>query len=74
VRHETFRNVAVGEAFDAIEGSILPSLTMLIEAAATARPGADAAARAEELRVLARELEELTHLFGGLGGSVSRDD
>ena len=74
MRHETFRNVAVGEAFDAIEGSILPSLTMLIEAAATAQPGADAAARAEELRALARELEELTHLFGGLGGSVSRDD
>jgi hypothetical protein len=52
VRHETFKNVALGEAFDAIEGSILPSLTMLIEAAATAQPGADAAARAQELRAI----------------------
>ena len=74
MRHETFKNVAVGEAFDAIEGSILPSLTMLIEAAAAAQPGADAAARADELRVLARELEELTRLFGGLGGSLPADD
>jgi hypothetical protein len=71
VRHETFKNVAVGEAFDAIEGSILPSLTMLIEAAAAAQPGADATARADELRVLARELEQLTWL---LGGSTAADD
>jgi hypothetical protein len=75
VRHETFKNVAIGEAFDAIEGNILPSLTMLIEAAAAAQPGADAAARAQELRALARQLEELTRLFGGPGGgSVPRDD
>ena len=76
MRHETFKNVALGEAFDAIEGNILPSLTMLIEAAETAQPGADAAARAQELRALARQLEELTRLFGGPGGggSFSRDD
>ena len=63
MRHETFKHVAVGEAFEAIEGSILPSLTMLIESAAAAQPGDDAASRADELRALARQLESLTALF-----------
>ena len=63
MRHETFRDAAIGEAFDAIEGSILPSLTLLIEAAAAAEPGTDAAAKADELRALARQLEALTALM-----------
>jgi len=74
VRHETFRDAAVGEAFEAIEGSVLPSLTLLLESAAAARPGMDADARARELRLLARQLEELTELFGGLRDSVPGDD
>jgi hypothetical protein len=64
VKHETFKNVALGEAFEVIEGSILPSLTMLIEAASVAEPGIDADARADELRALARQLESLSMLFG----------
>jgi hypothetical protein len=63
VKHQDFRNAAVGEAFEAIEGSILPSLTLLIEAAAAAEPGIDAAGRADELRALARQLEALTALI-----------
>jgi hypothetical protein len=30
MKHQDFRNVAVGEAFEAIEGCVLPSLTLLI--------------------------------------------
>lgn len=63
MRHETFKDVAVGEAFEAIEATILPSLTMLIEQASCARPGVDAERHAEELRALARQLETLTELF-----------
>lgn len=63
MKHETFRQVAIGDAFEAIESSILPSLTMLIEQAAVAEPGVDAEAKAEELRALARQLESLTLLL-----------
>jgi hypothetical protein len=63
VKHETFKDAAVGEAFEALESSILPSLTMMIESAAAAQPGVDAKARAEELRALARQLESLTALL-----------
>jgi len=63
VKHETFKHVAVDQAFTAIEGSVLPSLTLLIERAAAAQPGLDAEASAEELRALARQLEALTLLF-----------
>ena len=52
------------EAFDRIEETILPSITMmldtLIDAASLARPGADGEAFAAELRTLALQLEELT--------------
>lgn len=65
MKHETFRNVALGEAFDAIEDSILPSLTSLIETAAAAEPGSDAAAHADELRLLASQLDQLRRLFEG---------
>lgn len=67
MKHEDFRqdlrDAAIGEAFDVIEGRILPSLTLLIESASVAQPGADAAIRADELRALARELELLTTLM-----------
>jgi len=74
MRHETFKHVAVGEAFEAIEGSILPSLTMLIESAAVAQPGDDAVSRADELRALARQLESLTALFAPNSGQDSAQD
>ena len=63
MRHETFKDAAVADAFDAIEGSILPSLTMLVERATGAERGMDAAARADELRALAEQLEALTSLL-----------
>ena len=62
MKHQDFRGAAIAEAFDAIEASILPSLTRLIDSAADAEPGIDAAARADELRTLARELGVLTSL------------
>lgn len=65
MKHEDFRqdlrDAAIGEAFEMIEGRILPSLTLLIESAAADAPGAGA--RAEELRALAAELELLTALL-----------
>jgi hypothetical protein len=73
VRHETFKDEAVGEAFQVLEGSVLPSLTLLLESAAAAQPGMDAQAKADELRLLAAQLEELTRLFGDLGGSGPGD-
>ena len=52
------------EAFDRIEETILPSLSMvldtLLEAAALARPGHDAEVYAAELRTIGCELESLT--------------
>lgn len=73
MRHETFKDVAIGEAFQVIEGSVLPSLTLLLESAAAAQPGVDAEAKAHELRLLASQLEELTRLFCDLGDSAPRD-
>jgi hypothetical protein len=55
---------ALDEAFERIEETILPSLSMmldsLIDAASLARPGVDAEAYAAELRGMALELEALT--------------
>jgi hypothetical protein len=52
------------EAFERIEETILPSLSMmldtLLDAAALARPGHDAEVYAAELRTLGCELEALT--------------
>jgi hypothetical protein len=52
------------EAFERIEESILPSLSMmldtLLEAATLARPGHDGEVFAAELRTLALQLEALT--------------
>ena len=52
------------EAFDRIEETILPTLSMmldtLLEAASLARPGGDAETYAAELRTIGYQLEELT--------------
>jgi hypothetical protein len=52
------------EAFDRIEETILPSISMmldtLLDASALARPGMDAQVYAAELRTIALQLEELT--------------
>ena len=52
------------EAFERIEETILPSLSLmldtLLDAAALARPGHDAEVFAAELRTLGFQLEELT--------------
>ena len=58
------RQLALDEAFERIEASILPSLSLvldsLLDAAALARPGADAEIFAAELRTIGAELESLT--------------
>jgi hypothetical protein len=52
------------EAFDRIEETILPSISLmldtLLDAAALARPGLDGEAYAAELRTIALQLEALT--------------
>jgi hypothetical protein len=52
------------EAFDRIEETILPSISMmldtLLDAASLARPGFDGEVYATELRTIALQLEELT--------------
>lgn len=52
------------EAFDRIEETILPSISMmldsLLEAASAARPGADSDVFAAELRTIGLQLEALT--------------
>lgn len=65
MKHQDFRGAAIGEAFETIEGVILPSLTHLIDTAAGAQPGMDAEVKAGELRDLARQLDELRALFEG---------
>lgn len=60
MKHQDFRQIAVDCALEAIEGSVLPSLTRLIDTAADAHPGTDAEASAAELRALARQLDDLT--------------
>jgi hypothetical protein len=55
---------SLDQAFDRIEETILPSLSMmldtLLEAAALARPGVDADIYAAELRTIGLQLEDLT--------------
>lgn len=55
------------EALDAIEEAILPNLSLLLDgaldAAALARPGADAEAHAAELRRIASQIGQLTNLL-----------
>jgi hypothetical protein len=56
--------IGLDEAFDRIEETILPSISMmldtLLDAAALARPGIDGEAYAAELRTIALQLEALT--------------
>ena len=63
MKHETFRDAAIYQAFDVIEGRVLPSLAFLIDRASGAEPGVDAAARASDIRRLAAELDDLQALF-----------
>jgi hypothetical protein len=57
-------NRQLHEAFERIEETILPSLSLMLDAmldaAALARPGHDAEVFAAELRTLGFQLEELT--------------
>jgi hypothetical protein len=61
---EPERIEALEAAFDRIEETILPTLSMmldaLLEAASLARPGADADVYAAELRTIGFQLEALT--------------
>lgn len=63
-------------AFEQIEGSILPSLSMLLDtlldSAASARPGIDAKAHAAEIRTLALHLEDLTRQVEAAAPSAVR--
>ena len=58
------QQLGLDEAFDRIEETILPSISMmldtLLDASMLARPGMDAQAYAAELRTIALQLEELT--------------
>ena len=60
MKHQDFRQIAVDAAFEAIEGSVIPSLTRMIDTAASATAGLDAEAKAAELRELADQLASLT--------------
>ena len=61
---KTQQSAGLTEAFDAIEDSILRSLSMmldtLLEASTLAQPGIDAETYATELRTLALQLESVT--------------
>lgn len=59
-----YQRQSLDQAFEQIEETILPAISMmldtLLDAAALARPGVDAAAFSAELRTLALQLESLT--------------
>lgn len=61
--HTDLHNAAVGEAMGAIEDTVLPALTRLIDIASGATPGIDAAAKADALRHLARDIDLLQSLL-----------
>jgi len=67
------------EAFEAIEETILPSISMmldtLLDAATLAQPGVDAEVHASELRTLSVQLEALTRQVEAISTSyVAPDD
>ena len=70
------RQHALDEAFERIEESILPSLSLildsLLDAAALARPGTDADIYAAELRTIGAELESLTREVEALSARQAR--
>jgi hypothetical protein len=61
---------SLNEAFERIEGTILPTISLmldtLLDAASLARPGIDAAAYQAEIRTIALELEGLTRQVEGI--------
>ena len=61
------------EAFEAIEETILPSISMmldtLLDAATLAQPGVDAEVHAAELRTLSVQLEALTRQVGAISAT-----
>jgi hypothetical protein len=70
------RQLVLDEAFERIEESILPSLSLildsLLDAAALARPGVDADIYAAELRTIGAELESLTRQVEALSARQKR--
>lgn len=70
------RQHVLDEAFERIEEEILPSLSFildsLLDAAALARPGADADIYAAELRTIGAELESLTRQVEALSAQQKR--
>jgi hypothetical protein len=70
------RQLALDDAFERIEESILPSLSLvldsLLDAAALARPGADAEIFAAELRTIGAELESLTRQIEAMSAEQKR--
>ena len=68
------RQHVLDEAFERIEESILPSLSLvldsLLDAAALARPGSDAEIYAAELRTIGAELESLTREIEALSAKT----
>jgi hypothetical protein len=70
------RQHALDLAFERIEESILPSLSLildsLLDAAALARPGADAEIFAAELRTIGAELDSLTRQMEALSAQQKR--
>jgi hypothetical protein len=61
---KSVQHYGIDDAFERIEETILPSISMmldtLLDAAALARPGVDAEIYAAELRTIALQLEALT--------------
>lgn len=70
------RQLALDQAFERIEESILPSLSLvldsLLDAASLARPGADAEIYAAELRTIGAELESLTRQIEAMAAEQKR--
>ncbi|HEX4739096.1 MAG TPA: hypothetical protein VH331_16205 [Allosphingosinicella sp.] len=70
------RQHALDEAFERIEESILPSLSLildsLLDAAALARPGTDAEIFAAELRTIGAELDSLTRQVEAMSAGQAR--
>jgi hypothetical protein len=67
---------ASGESIDEIERTILPSLTLaldaMLEAASLARPGEDAELYAGELRTIGHSLEALIRQAERLGAEAAQ--
>ncbi|HEY0627425.1 MAG TPA: hypothetical protein VGD10_11930 [Allosphingosinicella sp.] len=61
---DSLRQPSIDEAFERIEETILPSISMmldtLLDAATLGKPGVDADIYAAELRTIGLQLEELT--------------